>query len=80
MEENRKLQGKFVPASMPVLKVNERYVSDPKCVAESLAHFANVSSAAHYSHVFNNFDCLLQLFLLYPTIWKLLIYHLVWTK
>ena len=49
----RKLQGKFVPTSMPVLKVNERYVSDPKCVAESLAkHFANVSSAAHYSHEF----------------------------
>ena len=52
----RKLQGKFVPASMPVLKVNERYVSDPKCVAESLAkHFANVSSAAHYSHDFQQF-------------------------
>ena len=30
-----------------------RYVSDPKCVAESLAkHFANVSNAAHYSHEF----------------------------
>ena len=41
---------------MPVLKVNERYVSGPKCVAESLAkHFANVSSAAHYYHEFQQF-------------------------
>ena len=51
----RKLQGKFVPAPLPVLKVNERYVSDPKCEAESLAkHFANVSSGAHYSHEFQH--------------------------
>ena len=49
----RKLQGKFIPSPLPILRDDNRYVSDPKDVAELLAkHFANVSSAANYSPAF----------------------------
>ena len=51
----RKLQGKFVPNPLPILKIGEEHISDPKEVAETLgAHFASVSSAAHYSQEFQN--------------------------
>ena len=47
------MQGKFVPSPLPVVKENNRIVSDPKNVAEILAkHFAQVSSAANYSPAF----------------------------
>ena len=49
----RKLQGKFVPSPLPILKGENDYISDPKQVAESLGqHFSNVSSAAHYTPEF----------------------------
>ena len=49
----KKLQGKFVPNPLPVLKVDDKYVSDPKEVAELFGkHFAGVSSVSQYSHEF----------------------------
>ena len=45
----RKLQGKFVPSPLPILKIDGILVSDPKEVAEALGrHFASVSSTSHY--------------------------------
>ena len=46
----RKLQGKFAPSPLPVLKINNLLISDPKEVAETFGrHFANISSVLHYS-------------------------------
>ena len=49
----KKLQGKFVPNPLPVLKIADKYVSNHKEVAELLGkHFAGVSSASRYSPEF----------------------------
>ena len=49
----RKLQGKFVPSPLPILKVNGLLLSDACEVAEAFArHFSNVSSVSHYSTTF----------------------------
>ena len=49
----RKLQGKFSPPPLPVLKIEGIWVSDTGEVAEAFGrHFANVSSALHYSPAF----------------------------
>ena len=51
----RKLMGKFVPSPLPILKINGTVVSDPFEVAEIFGqHFANISSASHYSLYFRN--------------------------
>ena len=51
----RKLQGKFAPSPLPVLKVEGVLVSDAGEVAEAFGrHFANISSALHYSPAFQN--------------------------
>ncbi|MEO0790898.1 MAG: reverse transcriptase family protein, partial [Bacteroidota bacterium] len=45
----RKLQGKFSPSPLPVLKIGSDFITHPVDVAETLAaHFAGVSSANHY--------------------------------
>ena len=49
----RKLQGKFVPNPLPILKVEGNYITDPKDVAEVLGkHFANISSVSQFSPEF----------------------------
>ena len=49
----RKLQGKYVPSPLPIIRDDNRLVSDPKETAELLAkHFAKVSSAENYSPAF----------------------------
>ena len=51
----RKLMGKFVPSPLPILKINNSIISDPAEVAEVFGrHFANISSASHYSPHFQN--------------------------
>ena len=51
----RKLQGKFSPSPSPILKINDILVSDAGEVAEAFGrHFANISSALHYSPAFRN--------------------------
>ena len=51
----RKLQGKFTPSPLPVLRVDGILVSDAGEVAEAFGrHFANVSSALHYSPAFRS--------------------------
>ena len=46
----RKLQGKFSPHPLPILKINLMIISEAKEVAEAFAqHFSNISSANHYS-------------------------------
>ena len=46
----KKLQGKFCPSPLPVLKVEGIQVSEAGEVAEAFGrHFANISSALHYS-------------------------------
>ena len=54
-ERIRKLQGKFVPRPLPVLKVNGLLISDLKDVAEAFArHFSDISSVLHYTPEFRN--------------------------
>ena len=49
----RKLTGKFVPAPTPSLKINNRLVTDPVDVANSLGkHFSDVSSPSNYTTEF----------------------------
>ena len=49
----RKLQGKFVPSPLPILREGESFVSKPKDVADLLGHhFASVSSSDHFSPEF----------------------------
>ena len=49
----KKLQGKFVPNPLPILKVNGNYITEPKEVAEVLGkHFANISSVSQFSPEF----------------------------
>ena len=51
----RKLQGKFVPSPLPILKLEGILISDAGEVAEAFGkHFANISSALHYSPAFRN--------------------------
>ena len=51
----RKLQGKFSPSPLPILKIDGILVSDAGEVAEAFGrHFANISSALHYSPAFRN--------------------------
>ena len=51
----RKLQGKFAPSPLPILRVDGILVSDAGEVAEAFGkHFANVSSALHYSPAFRS--------------------------
>ena len=45
----RKLQGKFSPSPLPILKIDNNFITHHRDVAETLAgHFAGVSSANHY--------------------------------
>lgn len=49
----RKLQGKFTPSPLPILKMGNNYISDPKQVADILgSHFSNISSVSNYSPEF----------------------------
>ena len=49
----RKLQGKFVPTPLPVLRDGDLFVSKPVDVAELLGqHFASISSSDHYTSEF----------------------------
>ena len=51
----RKLQGKFSQSPLPILKVDGFLISDAGEVAEVFGkHFANISSALHYSPAFRN--------------------------
>ena len=46
----RKLEGKFSPHPLPILKINLMVISEAKEVAEAFAqHFSSISSANHYS-------------------------------
>lgn len=54
-EKIRKLQGKFAPSPLPILRTEDGHTPDPREVAELLGkHFANISSAAHYSNEFQH--------------------------
>ena len=51
----RKLQGKFSPSPLPILRVDDLLLSDAGEVAETFGrHFSNISSALHYSPAFRN--------------------------
>ena len=51
----RKLQGKFSPSPLPILRVDDLLFSDAGDVAETFGrHFSNISSALHYSPAFRN--------------------------
>ena len=51
----RKLQGKFSPTPLPILKIEGILVSDTVEVAEAFGrHFASVSSALHYFPAFQS--------------------------
>ena len=51
----RKLQGKFSPSPLPILRVDDLLLSDAGDVAETFGrHFSNISSALHYSPAFRN--------------------------
>ena len=51
----RKLQGKFSPSPLPILRVYDLLLSDAGDVAETFGrHFSNISSALHYSPAFRN--------------------------
>ena len=53
LDRIRKLQGKFSPHPLPILKINLVVISEAKEVAEAFAqHFSCISSANHYSHEF----------------------------
>ena len=49
----RKLQGKFVPSPLPILKNGNTLISEPKDVADLFGqHFSSISSAEHYTPEF----------------------------
>ena len=49
----RKLNGKFVPSPLPVLKVNDTLITNPGEVSEQLGeHFSKISSPSNYSPEF----------------------------
>ena len=49
----RKLSGKFIPAPLPTLKVNDTLITDPNEVANKLGkHFSEISSSTNYSPQF----------------------------
>ena len=49
----KKLQGRFVPSPLPILKVGDQYITDQKEVAEIFGkHFANISSINQFSAEF----------------------------
>ena len=51
----RKLQGKFSPSPLPILRVVDLFLSDAGEVTEAFGrHFSNISSALHYSPAFRN--------------------------
>ena len=49
----RKLSGKYVPAPLPTLKINNTIITDPSQVAEHMGkHFSEISSPQNYSSEF----------------------------
>ena len=51
----RKLQGKFSPSPLPILRVDDLLLSEAGDVAKTFGrHFSNISSALHYSPAFRN--------------------------
>ena len=51
----RKLQGKFSPPPLPILRIDGLFISDAGEVAEAFGrHFSNISSALHYPPAFRD--------------------------
>ena len=51
----QKLQGKFSPSPLPILRIDGLFISDAGEVAESFGrHFSNISSALHYPPAFRD--------------------------
>ena len=51
----RKLQGKFSSSPLPILRVDDLFLSDAGDIAEAFGrHFSNIFSALHYSPAFRN--------------------------